>query len=150
MWLSLVEYSVRDAGVGGSNPLIPTTYSTDFRGIKISLPQELFFKIPIRIYGIPVICYKPCCFLSQTHIINRIWYLIGATSRDIFVQAKTGYNARRIKPVISGTERLSLILSFCPRLIGNSSNMVFEKEAMIMRGKGTEPCQRSSSIGTWG
>ncbi len=26
MWLSLVEHSVRDAGVGGSNPLIPTTY----------------------------------------------------------------------------------------------------------------------------
>ena len=24
MWLSLVEHSVRDAGVGGSNPLIPT------------------------------------------------------------------------------------------------------------------------------
>ena len=25
-WLSLVEHSVRDAGVGGSNPLFPTTY----------------------------------------------------------------------------------------------------------------------------
>ncbi len=24
MWLSLVEYSVRDAGVAGSNPAIPT------------------------------------------------------------------------------------------------------------------------------
>jgi hypothetical protein len=23
-WLSLVEHSVRDAGVGGSNPLVPT------------------------------------------------------------------------------------------------------------------------------
>ena len=26
MWLSLVEHSVRDAGVGGSNPLIPTSF----------------------------------------------------------------------------------------------------------------------------
>jgi hypothetical protein len=26
MWLSLVEHSVRDAGVGGSNPLIPTIF----------------------------------------------------------------------------------------------------------------------------
>ena len=25
-WLSLVEHSVRDAGVGGSNPLFPTIY----------------------------------------------------------------------------------------------------------------------------
>ena len=24
MWLSLVEYSLRERGVGGSNPLIPT------------------------------------------------------------------------------------------------------------------------------
>ena len=27
-WLSLVEHSVRDAGVGGSNPLFPTIYDT--------------------------------------------------------------------------------------------------------------------------
>ena len=33
MWLSLVEHSVRDAGVGGSNPLIPTTSSLS--GIKV-------------------------------------------------------------------------------------------------------------------
>ena len=25
-WLSLVEHSVRDAGVAGSNPAVPTTY----------------------------------------------------------------------------------------------------------------------------
>lgn len=25
-WLSLVEHSVRDAGVAGSNPVVPTTY----------------------------------------------------------------------------------------------------------------------------
>jgi hypothetical protein len=25
-WLSLVEHSVRDAGVGGSNPLVPTIF----------------------------------------------------------------------------------------------------------------------------
>ena len=30
-WLSLVEHSVRDAGVGGSNPLFPTTYK-EFSG----------------------------------------------------------------------------------------------------------------------
>ena len=37
-WLSLVEHSVRDAGVGGSNPLVPTIemkgrnpYSKGFR-----------------------------------------------------------------------------------------------------------------------
>jgi hypothetical protein len=29
-WLSLVEHSVRDAGVGGSNPLVPTIFF-DFR-----------------------------------------------------------------------------------------------------------------------
>ena len=31
-WLSLVEHSVRDAGVGGSNPLVPTilNYLVDF------------------------------------------------------------------------------------------------------------------------
>ena len=28
MWLSLVEYSVRDAGVAGSNPAIPTILNT--------------------------------------------------------------------------------------------------------------------------
>ena len=27
-WLSLVEHSVRDAGVGGSNPLVPTRFSS--------------------------------------------------------------------------------------------------------------------------
>ena len=27
-WLSLVEHSVRDAGVGGSNPLFPTIYES--------------------------------------------------------------------------------------------------------------------------
>ena len=27
MWLSLVEHSVRDAGAGGSNPLIPTSFT---------------------------------------------------------------------------------------------------------------------------
>ncbi len=31
-WLSLVEHSVRDAGVGGSNPLFPTIkLERDFR-----------------------------------------------------------------------------------------------------------------------
>ncbi len=30
MWLSLVEHSVRDAGVGGSNPLIPTSFQMAF------------------------------------------------------------------------------------------------------------------------
>ncbi len=27
-WLRLVEHSVRDAGVGGSNPLVPTIFTT--------------------------------------------------------------------------------------------------------------------------
>jgi hypothetical protein len=31
-WLSLVERSVRDAEVGGSNPLAPTTEYSDDRG----------------------------------------------------------------------------------------------------------------------
>ena len=31
MWLSLVEHSVRDAGVGSSNLLIPTTQLIDFK-----------------------------------------------------------------------------------------------------------------------
>ena len=31
MWLSLVEHSVRDAGVGSSNLLIPTTQMDEFR-----------------------------------------------------------------------------------------------------------------------
>ena len=30
MWLSLVEHSVRDAGAGGSNPLIPTSKPIEF------------------------------------------------------------------------------------------------------------------------
>ena len=29
-WLSLVEHSVRDAGVGGSNPLFPTIFVEGF------------------------------------------------------------------------------------------------------------------------
>ena len=28
-WLSLVEHSVRDAGVAGSNPAVPTTYLSE-------------------------------------------------------------------------------------------------------------------------
>ncbi len=35
MWLSLVEHSVRDAGVGGSNPLFPTIFK-GFQGISWS------------------------------------------------------------------------------------------------------------------
>ena len=30
-WLSLVEHSVRDRGVGGSNPLAPTTFPKSLR-----------------------------------------------------------------------------------------------------------------------
>ena len=29
-WLSLVEHSVRDAGAGGSNPLVPTIFIAGF------------------------------------------------------------------------------------------------------------------------
>ncbi len=36
MWLSLVEHSVRDAGVGGSNPLIPTIFLQDLSGTIIT------------------------------------------------------------------------------------------------------------------
>ncbi len=35
MWLSLVEHLVRDEGVGGSNPLIPTSKSLEI--IRFSL-----------------------------------------------------------------------------------------------------------------
>src|SRR5206468_9974972 len=42
-WLSLVEHSVRDRGVGGSNPLAPTT--------KIATKQEALATGPLRAYG---------------------------------------------------------------------------------------------------
>ena len=38
MWLSLVEHCVRDAGVGGSNPLTPTIFTATLR----CFPKSLF------------------------------------------------------------------------------------------------------------
>ena len=43
-WLSLVEHSVRDRGVGGSNPLAPTTHSHRF----IRGRSEVFRLRPLR------------------------------------------------------------------------------------------------------
>ncbi len=42
MWLSLVEHVLREHGVGGSNPLIPTSNSKGFRLISETL-FSLFF-----------------------------------------------------------------------------------------------------------
>jgi hypothetical protein len=39
MWLSLVEHLVRDQGVAGSNPVIPTMNS---KGLRIPDPQPFF------------------------------------------------------------------------------------------------------------
>ena len=41
MWLSLVEHYVRDVGVAGSNPVIPTK-----NGKQIALLCGLFFLLP--------------------------------------------------------------------------------------------------------
>ncbi len=41
MWLSLVEHLVRDEGVGGSNPLIPTTKKN--KGFQLYLKVEDLF-----------------------------------------------------------------------------------------------------------
>ncbi len=37
-WLSLVEHSVRDAGVGGSNPLFPTIYRARNFDLLVEIP----------------------------------------------------------------------------------------------------------------
>ncbi len=42
-WLSLVEHSVRDAGVGGSNPLVPTIlFDFCYLAAKFSFLQNNF------------------------------------------------------------------------------------------------------------
>ena len=44
-WLSLVEHSVRDAGVGGSNPLFPTSFfEKEFQDIVL----EFLFLIEVK------------------------------------------------------------------------------------------------------
>ncbi len=70
MWLSLVEHSVRDAGVGSSNLLIPTSINKGFSlfYLKGVTPPEIattdIYKgiIPfviIQIIGIAIICLFP-------------------------------------------------------------------------------------------
>ena len=56
MWLSLVEHLVRDEGVGGSNPLIPTSTNQGFWQFR----QNLFF-IEFRIYHLSA-ALKIRCF----------------------------------------------------------------------------------------
>ena len=43
MWLSLVEHLVRDQGVAGSNPVIPTI---DFNGLRLPGPHPFFYAAP--------------------------------------------------------------------------------------------------------
>ncbi len=59
-WLSLVEHSVRDAGVAGSNPVVPT--------IKLNLPGSALYRLDLF--------YCPfhqnhCCFCHQARWSGR-------------------------------------------------------------------------------
>ena len=46
MWLSLVEHLVRDEGVGGSNPLIPTTNDKGF-----GVFRDLFYFVALPTFA---------------------------------------------------------------------------------------------------
>ena len=52
-WLSLVEHSVRDAGVGGSNPLVPTilNYLVDFSAYFSFLQDNLQLFTDLDLFG---------------------------------------------------------------------------------------------------
>ncbi len=52
-WLSLVEHSVRDAGVGGSNPLVPTilNYLVDFSTYFSFLQDNLQLFTYLHLFG---------------------------------------------------------------------------------------------------
>lgn len=69
-WLSLVEHSVRDAGVGGSNPLFPTI----FQGVKNFLNP---FFASICTAKVPPMFHQEAasCFLLLQNVIHNIFVL---------------------------------------------------------------------------
>ena len=57
MWLSLVEHLVRDQGVAGSNPVIPTM---NFKGLRLPGPWPLFIdSYPTEYFSIILPTIKP-------------------------------------------------------------------------------------------
>ena len=54
-WLSLVEHSVRDAGVGGSNPLVPTNFI-----LSLFCLSHLFCTPDPISTGCDISCDRPC------------------------------------------------------------------------------------------
>jgi hypothetical protein len=68
MWLSLVEHLVRDEGVGGSNPLIPTSKPQGFSAFTLDRKIPDFGDlIPRKKFGFFV--FKPCQELYRDHSI---------------------------------------------------------------------------------
>src|SRR6185503_8313263 len=71
-WLSLVEHSVRDRGVGGSNPLAPTNFLIFLReSAELSLAGHSVFpstsRVGNRVSGAssPLHCQNPSGFLAS-------------------------------------------------------------------------------------
>ena len=71
VWLSLVEHCVRDAGVGGSNPLTPTIF----------FPTSTFLTAQLRAPSWPQV------ILSDAQLSNRLEYLKGSSSRTTWRSA---------------------------------------------------------------
>ena len=95
MWLSLVEYSVRDAGVGGSNPLIPTI---NINGLQTIVSVTLFCFLP---YFYPSVILNKKCGVPTLHFS---WFNPVLVSRQISIalpvdatrlyQLPTGFNPK--------------------------------------------------------